>query len=77
MARSYAKGIEQLFEFVKNRPNLREVGISHTTVPDEAEALKQRLASIIDEKHIQMFRVGAGLGVHGGPGTIVVAARGG
>jgi DegV family protein with EDD domain len=77
MARSYAKGIDQLFEFVKNYPDLQEVGISHTTVFDEAKALKQRLVSVIDEKRIQMFRVGAGLGVHGGPGTLIVAARGG
>ena len=77
MARSYTKGIEQVFEFVKNYPNLQEVGISHTTVFEEAEALKQRLASVIDEKKIQMFRVGAGLGVHGGPGTMVIAAMGG
>jgi DegV family protein with EDD domain len=77
MARSYAKGMDQLFEFVKNYPDLQEVGISHTTVFDEAKALKQRLASVIDEKKIQMFRIGAGLGVHGGPGTLVVAARGG
>jgi DegV family protein with EDD domain len=77
MARSYAKGIDQLFEFAKNYPNLQELGISHTTVFDEAKALKQRLASVIDEKKIQMFRIGAGLGVHGGPGTLIVAARGG
>ena len=77
MARSYAKGIDQLFEFVKKFPNLQEVGISHTTVPAEAEALKQRLATITGGKEIQMFRVGAGLGVHGGPGTLIVAARGG
>jgi len=77
MARSYAKGIDQQFEFVKSYPNLQEVAISHTTVPGEAEELKKRLISIIDEKKIQMFRIGAGLGVHGGPGTLVVAARGG
>lgn len=77
MARSYAKGIDQLFEFVKTYPNLQEVGISHTTVPEEAKALKERLASITGGKEIQMFRVGAGLGVHGGPGTLIVAARGG
>jgi DegV family protein with EDD domain len=77
MARSYAKGIDQLFEFVKKYPNLQEVAISHTTVPDEAEALKKRLTSIIDEKKIHMLRVSAGLGVHGGPGTLIVAARGG
>jgi len=76
MARSYAKGLDQLFEFVRSYPNLQEVGISHTTVFEEAEALKQRLTSVIDEKKIQMFRVGAGLGVHGGPGTLLVAARG-
>jgi DegV family protein with EDD domain len=76
MARSYSKGIEQLFEFARSYPNLQEVGISHTTVFEEAESLKQRLVSVIDEKKIQMFRVGAGLGVHGGPGTLLVAARG-
>jgi DegV family protein with EDD domain len=77
MARSFAKGLDQLFEFVQKFPNLQEVGISHTTVPDEAKALKKRLTSVIDEKKIQMMRVGAGLGVHGGPGTLIVAARGG
>jgi len=74
MARSYARGIEQLFEFVKNYPNLQEVAIAHSTVPEEAEALKKRIASIIDEKRIRMSRIGAGLGVHGGPGTLIVAA---
>ena len=77
MARSYAKGIEQLFEFVKSYPNLQEVAIAHSTVPEEAKALKKRIASIIDEERIQMSRIGAGLGVHGGPGTLIVAARSG
>ncbi len=77
MARSYTKGIDQLFEFVKKYPDLQEVGISRTTCPGEADALKRRLKSIIDEKKIQMFRVSAGLGVHGGPGTLIVACRGG
>ena len=77
MARSYAKGIDQLFEFVKTRPNLQEVAIVQSTVPEEANALKSRIASIIEEKRILMARLGAGLGVHGGPGTILVAARSG
>lgn len=77
MARSYAKGLKQVLEFVKNYPNLREVGIAQSTVPEEAEKLKKMLGSVIDEKHILMTRIGAGLGVHGGPGTIVVGAMGG
>ncbi|MGB8707242.1 MAG: DegV family protein [Dehalococcoidia bacterium] len=77
MARSYAKGVERVFEFVKNYPNLVEVGIAQSTVPEEAEKLKKMLGSVIDEKHILMSRIGAGLGVHGGPGTMVIAAMGG
>jgi DegV family protein with EDD domain len=75
MARSYDKGIEQLFDFVRNYPHLQEAAISHSTVPEEAKALKKRIASIIGEEQIQMSRIGAGLGVHGGPGTLIVAAR--
>ncbi|OGO60032.1 MAG: hypothetical protein A2Z36_01055 [Chloroflexi bacterium RBG_19FT_COMBO_48_23] len=77
MARSYAKGIEQLFEFVRKYPKLQEVAIVQSTVPEEANALKNRIASIIDEKRILMARLGPGLGVHGGPGTLLVAARSG
>jgi DegV family protein with EDD domain len=77
MARSYAKGIEQIFDFVKSRPKLQEVAIAHSTVPEEAESLKKRIASIIGEEKIQLSRIGAGLGVHGGPGTLLVATRSG
>ena len=77
MARSYTKGIEQLFEFVKSHASLQEVAIAHSTVPEEAEALKKRISSIIDKKRIQMSRVSSGLGVHGGPGVLIVAARSG
>jgi DegV family protein with EDD domain len=77
MARSYVKGIEKLFEFVKNHTSLQEVAIAHSTVPQEAETLKKRIVSIIDKERIQMSRVGSGLGVHGGPGALIVAARSG
>jgi DegV family protein with EDD domain len=77
MARSYAKGIDQLFEFVKSCPKLQEVAIAQSTVPEEAETLKKRIASIIDAERIQMSRVSSGLGVHGGPGVLIVAARSG
>jgi DegV family protein with EDD domain len=77
MARSYIKGIEQLFDFVKSRNKLQEAAIAYSTVPEEAAALKKRIASIIGEDRIQMSRIGAGLGVHGGPGTLLIATRSG
>jgi len=51
MARSCAKGIERLFEFVKGYPNLQEVAIAHSMVPEEAKALKKDIASIIAEEN--------------------------
>ena len=75
MARSYAKGIDVLFEFVKGLSRVQEVAIVDSTVPDEAKAFKKRIAAFIPEERIHMARLGAGLGVHGGPGTLIVAAR--
>jgi len=77
VVRSYSKGVEKLLEFVKGYHNLQEAALSHSTVPEAANTLKKGIASIIDEKRIQMSRVGAALGVHGGPGTLLVALRGG
>ena len=77
VVRSYSKGVDKLLEFVKEYQNLQEAAISYSTVPEAANTLKKGIASIIDEKRIQMSRVGAALGVHGGPGTLLIALRGG
>jgi fatty acid-binding protein DegV len=75
MTRSYSKGIEQLLEFVKNYPDLHEVAIAHSTVPVEAESLKKDIVSRFNVEQVPVSRIGAGLGVHGGPGVLIVAAR--
>jgi DegV family protein with EDD domain len=75
MTRSYKKGIEQLLEFVKSYPKLHEVAIAHSTVPEEAETLKKHIASIVNVGQIPVSSIGAALGVHGGPGVLIVAAR--
>jgi DegV family protein with EDD domain len=75
LTRSYQKGIEKLYEFVKNTPNIEDVSILHSTVPEEAELLKQRISAFIKPDRIHMARLGAGLGVHGGPGTLIVSLR--
>jgi DegV family protein with EDD domain len=75
LARTYPKGMDRLYEFAKNTANLQEVAIVQSTMPEEADTLKKRISSIIAEDKIHLARLGAGLGVHGGPGTIIVAAR--
>ena len=72
LARSYAKGIDKLYEFVKNTKNVKEMAIVNSTVAEEASLLKKRLSSLVIEEKIHMARLGAALGVHGGPGTLLV-----
>ena len=72
LVRSYAKGVDKLYEFAKNTKNIKEMAIVDSTVAGEANLLKKRLSSIIVEEKMHMARLGAGLGVHGGPGTLLV-----
>ena len=75
LARTRSKGIERLFERVKNALNIQELAIVHSTTPDEAGSLKERIASIFAREQIHIARLGPGLGVHGGPGTLILALR--
>jgi len=49
--------------------------VVYTTDHDEAEALAERLAHICPPGRVPISRLGPALGVHAGPGAIVVAAK--
>jgi len=74
-ARTRSKGIERLFDFVKNTLNIQELAIVHSTTPDEASSLRERMGSIFAKERIHLARLGPALGVHFGPGTLIVALR--
>jgi len=76
LARNRRRGLERLFQYIKNSPGLREVAIVYTTAPEEAQELKERLAAVLDKSRIYISQLGPALGVHGGPGTLLVALRG-
>lgn len=73
--RSRNKGIERLLEFVKNGRNITNLSVVYNTTPDEAEMLADRIAgeNIIARDKIIISRIGALLGVHVGPGTLIIA----
>jgi len=73
--RTRAKGIDKLFEFVKEATDIQDLAVVYNTTPDEAQALAERLGSIFDSEKIRIARVGPGLGVHGGPGAMLVSFR--
>jgi DegV family protein with EDD domain len=73
--RTWAKGVDRLFDFVKNAANIQDLAIMHSTTPDEAQNLAERLGSIFDRKKIIIARIGPVLGVHMGPGALIVVVR--
>ena len=75
LARTRARGMERLYEMVKNALNIQELAIVHSTTPGEASSFRDRIASILDMKRIHIARLGPALGVHGGPGTLLLALR--
>jgi len=73
--RTRAKGMNKLFEFVKEVADIQDLAVVYNTTPDEAQALVERLGSVFDKEKIRMARVGPGLGVHGGPGAMILSIR--
>ena len=75
LVRSYAKGLEHQIEFVEKACDVQEVAIVHNTTAEEANTLKKRISSFVPAEHIYISQLGAGLGVHCGPGTTITAYR--
>jgi DegV family protein with EDD domain len=73
--RTRAKGIDKLFDFVKDAVDIQDLAVVHTTTLDEAQSLAEHLGSTFDRKRIKIARVGPALGVHTGPGALIVVFR--
>ena len=75
LARTYLRGIEDLCQFVEITPNIQDLAIAYSDVRTQAEELKKRLGSVFPEEKIFLAQIGAGLGVHIGPGALIIAFR--
>jgi len=75
LVRAVSKGADRIYDFVKNNTPIKELMIVHSQVVDQAKQLKYRLGEFIQEENISIAELGAGLGVHGGPGVLLAAIR--
>jgi DegV family protein with EDD domain len=75
LCRTRSKGIERLFDLVRNTLNIQELAIVHSTTPDEAGSLRERIGAIFDKRQIHLAKLGPALGVHAGPSTLILALR--
>jgi len=73
--RTRVKGIDKLVEFCQGYKNIQDLVVVHATTPDEAVTLADRLSPVFDRKRMVMSRLGPALGVHMGPGALIVSFR--
>ena len=73
--RSRTRGIDILFEYVKNTADIQDLAVVYNTTPDEAQALVKRLGAVYPEGKIRLSQLGPALGVHTGPGLLLVSVR--
>jgi DegV family protein with EDD domain len=74
--RNRAKGIDILFDYVKNTPEIQDLAVVYNTTLEEAKDFVTRLGVVYDEAKIKLARLGPALGVHTGPGIMFIALRG-
>jgi DegV family protein with EDD domain len=72
--RSRAKGMEKLIDFARAGKNIQNLAIAWNTTFDEGKSLADKIAAekIISRDNILITRIGPMLGVHMGPGTLIV-----
>ncbi len=75
LVRSFSKGMDRLYKFVESKRDIAELIIVHSVIPELAGKLKKRLGWLFPEERIRIMELGAGLGVHGGPGVLLVGLR--
>jgi len=75
LARTYASGLDKLYEFAKKNAALQDLAIAYTTGREHANQLKTRLGSLFPVEKISVTQIGPALGVHGGPGLLALALR--
>ena len=70
--RSQAAGTEYLFDFITGFKSVEGLAVEHTTLPDEADRLANRLAEVYPNITIRRSIVSPVLGAYGGPNAIAV-----
>ena len=70
--RSQAAGMDYLYNFVGGFPHIEELAVEHSTTPDEADKLIERLNSVFPKERIYRSTVSPVLGVYAGPGAMAI-----
>jgi DegV family protein with EDD domain len=70
--RTRARGLERIIQSAIRRPNVKLAAVGHSTTPDDAERIGERLAMAFPNVKVHLIRFGPVIGTHGGPGLVGV-----
>lgn len=70
--RSQTAGMDYLYNSVTSFPHIEALAVEHSTTPDEADKLVERLSSLLPKERICRSTVSPVLGVYAGPNAIAV-----
>lgn len=73
--RARARAISRLVEIVEAAHPVCEIGVMHSTTPEEADSLAKRLAPGVPNGNVLVSQLGVVVGTHSGPGLIGVGFR--
>lgn len=74
-ARTRTKAIERLCGLIASVPMVQELGIAHSTSEEEVLSFVEKIKSILPGVKPVISKLGPALGVHGGPGSILVGIQ--
>ncbi len=70
--RTRARGLERIIQSAIRHQNVKRVAVGHSSTPDEAESIRQRLAMAFPNVKVHLIRFGPVIGTHAGPGIVGV-----
>ncbi len=70
--RTRVQGVERIIQAAVRHQNVTMAAVGHSTTPDEAELIRERLAMAFPHAQVFATRFGPVLGTHGGPGIVGV-----
>ena len=70
--RSLAAGMDYLYNFVAGFSDIEELAVEHSTTPDEADKLVERIGLVFPKERIYRSTISPVLGVYAGPNALAV-----
>lgn len=75
LARTYAGAIDRVVSMTLEAGEIEEWSVVYSTDRDVADEVAARLGRVCPPGRVPVARLGPALGIHGGPGAILVAAK--